>query len=59
MDISSTNPPAALAQPAKPGAWIELAGAAALDPAQEARVERWLADLFGDEEDDTAEPAVH
>lgn len=51
MDTLPTKPPATLAPAAQPAHWLELAGPAALDPAQAARVERWLADLFGDEVD--------
>lgn len=57
MDIQTTPAQPPTATPVEGAGWLELAGPAALDPAQQARVERWLQQMFGDEPDE--EPTAH
>lgn len=51
MDLSPTPAPVKPALPVEREGWLELAGAAALDPAQAERVEHWLDALFGDDDE--------
>lgn len=59
MDFHPTPAPPPIAPPVEGAGWLELAGPAALDPAQQARVERWLQQMFGDEADLDDTPTEH